>query len=64
MDALSDLLQAMRLTGGVFLESRFTAPWSVVSRLRAEDYKAFLAVPNPPRLPRRRDIPKGGVRER
>jgi len=45
MDALSDLLQAMRLTGGVFLESRFTAPWSVVSRLRAEDYKAFLADP-------------------
>ena len=38
MDALSDLLQAMRLTGGVFLESRFTAPLSVVSRLRAEDY--------------------------
>jgi hypothetical protein len=35
MDALSDLLQAMRLTGGVFLESRFTAPWSVVSRLHA-----------------------------
>lgn len=45
MDALSDLLQGMRLTGVVFLESRFTAPWSVVSRLRPEDYKSFLADP-------------------
>jgi AraC-like DNA-binding protein len=45
MDALSDLLQVMRLTGGVFLEARFTAPWSVLSRLRPQDCRAFLSDP-------------------
>jgi AraC-like DNA-binding protein len=29
MDALSDLLHAMRLKGALFLEARFTAPWCV-----------------------------------
>jgi AraC-like DNA-binding protein len=37
MDALSDVLRVIRLTGGVFLEARFTAPWSVSSRVGPED---------------------------
>jgi AraC-like DNA-binding protein len=33
-DVLSDMLQAMRLTGAVFLNARFTAPFGVVSPSR------------------------------
>ncbi|TIP78205.1 MAG: AraC family transcriptional regulator, partial [Mesorhizobium sp.] len=29
MDALLDIVRAMRLTGGVFLEAEFTAPWCI-----------------------------------
>lgn len=36
MDALSDVLRAVRLTGGVFLEASFTAPWSVLSKVLPE----------------------------
>jgi AraC family transcriptional regulator, alkane utilization regulator len=32
MDALSDLLQLVKLNGAFFLDSRFTAPWCVESR--------------------------------
>ena len=45
MDALSDLLQAVRLTGGVFLDARFTAPWCITSRIDAEDCRPLLAAP-------------------
>ncbi len=37
MDALSDVLRVIRLTGGVFLDAAFTAPWCVVSRVGPED---------------------------
>ena len=33
MDALSDVLRVIRLTGGVFLDAAFSAPWCVVSRV-------------------------------
>ena len=29
MDALSDVLRAAQLSGGVFLQAEFTAPWCV-----------------------------------
>src|SRR5260221_6575475 len=45
MDPLSDVLRAVRLTGGVFLDARFTAPWSISSRLMAEDCRAFITAP-------------------
>jgi AraC-like DNA-binding protein len=45
MDPLSDVLRAVRLTGGVFLDARFTAPWSISSRLMAEDTRAFTTAP-------------------
>jgi len=32
MDALSDLLQVVKLNGALFLEGRFTAPWCIESR--------------------------------
>jgi AraC-like DNA-binding protein len=37
MDALSDVLRVIRLSGGVFLDAAFSAPWCVVSRVGPED---------------------------
>jgi hypothetical protein len=31
-DPLSEVLRAVRLTGGVFLDAQFTAPWCVLSK--------------------------------
>jgi AraC-like DNA-binding protein len=45
MDALSNLLQAVRLKGGVFLDARFTAPWCVSARIGPEDCRPFLTEP-------------------
>jgi AraC-like DNA-binding protein len=44
-DSLSEVLRAVRLTGGVFLDARFTAPWCVTSRIDPEDCQPFLAEP-------------------
>ena len=41
MDALSDLLQVVRLNGALFLDSRFTAPWCVESRPARESGGVF-----------------------
>lgn len=41
MDALSDLLQAVKLNGGLFLDARFTAPWCVESRPARESLGIF-----------------------
>lgn len=41
-DPLSDVLRSLRLTGGVFLDVRLTAPWCVVSELTAEDCRPHL----------------------
>jgi len=45
MDAVSDLLQATRLSGGVFLDAEFTAPWCVHSRVTPEECAQFGVVP-------------------
>lgn len=45
MDALSDVMRVLRLTGGVFLDARFTAPWCVKSRAEQEDWQQFMAAP-------------------
>ena len=36
MDALSDVLRAAHLTGGVFLRAEFFAPWCIAARVAAE----------------------------
>lgn len=41
MDALSDVLRFVRLTGGVFLEAEFTAPWCVHSHVEPEYYGRY-----------------------
>lgn len=37
MDALSDLLRALRFSGAVFLDATFRAPWCVTSQVTEED---------------------------
>lgn len=44
-DALSEVLRAVRLTGGVFLDAEFTAPWCVRAHLGPEDCRAFAVSP-------------------
>ena len=44
-DPLSQLLGAIRLTGGIFLEARFTAPWCTTSQVTPQDVEAFLGTP-------------------
>jgi AraC-like DNA-binding protein len=46
MNPLSDVLRSFRLTGGVFLDSHFTAPWCVISKLSADDFGPFLTTPS------------------
>ncbi|WEX86702.1 AraC family transcriptional regulator [Sinorhizobium garamanticum] len=45
MDDLLDMLRAMRLTGGIFLDAEFTAPWCISSQVAPEDCAPFTPVP-------------------
>jgi AraC-like DNA-binding protein len=45
MDPLSQVLRSLRLTGGVFLDSRFSAPWSVLTNVSAADCRLAVAAP-------------------
>jgi AraC-like DNA-binding protein len=45
MDVLSDVLRVIRLSGGVFLEADFTAPWCISGKVSANDCAPFLAEP-------------------
>jgi AraC-like DNA-binding protein len=45
LDALSDVLRVIRLSGGVFLEAELTAPWCINGRISAQDCKPFLEAP-------------------
>jgi AraC-like DNA-binding protein len=45
MDALSDVLRVVRLSGGVFLEAEFTAPWCISGKVSPEDCQPILAAP-------------------
>ncbi|HEY5807203.1 MAG TPA: AraC family transcriptional regulator [Povalibacter sp.] len=46
MDALSDVLRVIRLSGGVFVEANLTAPWCFSGRLSPDDCKAFQVAPS------------------
>ncbi len=41
-DPLSDVLRSVRLTGGVFLDAKFTAPWCVAAQVTPQQCKPFL----------------------
>ena len=45
MDAFSDVLRVIRLTGGVFLEAQMSAPWCINGKISAEDCKPFQVAP-------------------
>lgn len=45
MDALSDVLRVIRLSGGVFLEAHLSAPWCMKGRISPDDCKAFQVAP-------------------
>lgn len=45
MDPLSDVLRSVRLTGGIFLDAHFTAPWSITAQVRDYHVSAFLPSP-------------------
>ena len=45
MEALEDLLRAMRLSGAVFLDAEFTAPWCIITKLSADHCRPFMPVP-------------------
>jgi len=45
MDALSDVLRVIRLSGGVFLEAEFTAPWCISGKVTSDDCRPFLQAP-------------------
>jgi AraC-like DNA-binding protein len=42
MDALSDLIRVIRLTGGVFLDAEFSAPWCVYSQVEPGECRPHL----------------------
>src|SRR5689334_21527037 len=46
MDALSDVLRVIRLSGGIILEAHMTAPWCFKGRLSPDDCKAFQVAPS------------------
>ena len=45
MDALSEVLHLVRLTGGVFLSAHFTAPWGISVAITPDDCAPFLKKP-------------------
>src|SRR5215510_3902279 len=45
MDPLSALIGSVRLSGGLFLDARFSAPWCVTSQITAEDCRPFMVAP-------------------
>jgi AraC-like DNA-binding protein len=45
MDAVLDMMRAMRLTGGIFLDADFTAPWCIKAKVGPEDCTPFTPEP-------------------
>jgi len=45
VDVFSDVLRVIRLSGGVFLEADFTAPWCISGKVSSDDCKPFLEAP-------------------
>lgn len=45
IDPLSQVLGSIRLSGGVFLEARFTAPWCAAAQITADHIRPFVEAP-------------------
>jgi AraC-like DNA-binding protein len=46
LDVLADALASLRLTGGVFLDGEFGAPWAVLSHIEPDDCARFFDEPH------------------
>lgn len=46
MDNPLNMLRELRLTGGIFLDGEFTAPWCVLSKVEPEDCTQFTSKPD------------------
>lgn len=46
IDPIAEVLRSIRLSGGVFVDARFTAPWCVKSRVTEDDWGAFPTKPS------------------
>lgn len=44
-DPLTDIVRSLELTGCVFLEAQFTAPWAITAHVTEEDCQPFMPVP-------------------
>ena len=44
-DPLSEVVRALDLKGGLFLEARMTAPWAFIAQVGPEDCRPFMDVP-------------------
>lgn len=44
-DPLSEVVRALDLKGGVFLEARMTAPWAMTAQVTPDDCRPFMEVP-------------------
>jgi len=45
MDVLTSVLAAMKLSGSVFMDAQFTAPWCIASRIHPDDCAVFFPAP-------------------
>src|SRR5262245_60857475 len=45
LDALSDVLRALRICGGIYLDAAFTAPWCVASRVSPDEFRQQPTLP-------------------
>lgn len=45
MDILNEMLASLRLSGGLFLDGEFSAPWAVLSHISPDDCARFFPVP-------------------
>ena len=44
-DPLSEVVRALELSGGLFLDARLTAPWAILAQVSADDCRPFMPVP-------------------
>lgn len=44
-DPLTDIVRALDLSGGVFLDAEFNAPWAITSRVTEDDCRPFMPMP-------------------
>ena len=44
-DPLTDIVTSLDLTGAVFLQAEFTAPWAITAHVTEDDCRPFMPIP-------------------